>query len=244
MKTSTDRNGSVTFFAYDPKGHLTEERITVSDGGASPTYVTIHSYLPNGDRSSTTDSRGNTTRFSHDVYGNLSEVRDARGGVTTTSYNERSLPVEQSDALDRVTTFAYDTLGRLTAKTLPKAAGEAANPVETTVYEDSDQPGDPHRRRRTLDADHDRSPGPRDRDRRPRGRRQGLRVRPCRQQDPREQLERRGHPARRHRFPTTTRGVSSGARSRWAASPSTPTTRWATSRRRRSGPLTAPWSRG
>ncbi len=138
VKARTDRNGSVTSFIYDPKGHLTEERFTVSDGGASPTYATTHSYLPNGDRNSTTTPRGTTTRFSYDVYGNVSEVRDARGGVTTTSYSERSLPTEQEDALGRVTTFAYDTLDRPTTKTFPKAAGESANPVETTLYHDSD----------------------------------------------------------------------------------------------------------
>ena len=138
VKTRTDRNGSVISYAYDSKGHLTEERITVLDGQAHVTYITSHSYLPNGDRSSITDPRGNTTRLSYDVYGNLAEVRDARGGVTTTTFDERSQPIEQKDALDRVTTFAYDTLGRLTTKNLPRIGGEGSNPVETTLYQDSE----------------------------------------------------------------------------------------------------------
>ncbi|HEV3457046.1 MAG TPA: hypothetical protein VHG32_10835 [Thermoanaerobaculia bacterium] len=47
----------------------------------------------------------------------------------------RSLPLGCTDPLGNSTTFAYDTLGRLTTRTLPQVGAQPA--VETTAYDDA-----------------------------------------------------------------------------------------------------------
>ena len=133
-----DRDGNETFFVYDERGNLTEQRLTVTGvDGNSEDLITVNVYLPNGDLRSTTNPRGNTTFFEYDLYGNVSKVTDPLLGITETKWTMRGLPFEHTDAENRVTKITYDALGRQTRKTLPPVEGEAIGAaVERTVYND------------------------------------------------------------------------------------------------------------
>ena len=144
----TDRNGHTTYFDYDGKGNLLEERIEVGNvGDATLETLTLrHTYNDAGDRLSTEDRRGNMTFFRYDVYGNVSEVTDSMGGVTTAEWDVRSLPILRTDALGRETVLEYDTLGRLIRRVLPEVVGEGTV-AEQILYDDA------HLRRTEIDAE-------------------------------------------------------------------------------------------
>jgi RHS repeat-associated protein len=129
--STTDRNGHVTTFEYDPQGGLTRQAVTGTDSEGT------HTYFANGDRASTNDSRGHTVHFTYDAYGNPSSVTDPLGKTATTEWDVRGRPVIRFDRLGRVTATAYDTLDRPVQRTLPKAAGEPEPPVETLLYDDA-----------------------------------------------------------------------------------------------------------
>ena len=104
-----DRTGAVTTFTYDANGNRTEERIMADQAaGGTALLLTSHTYLPNGDRRSTTDPRGETTFFDYDIYGNRAQETDPLGGKTTIVWDIRSRPVASTDALGRTTEFTYE----------------------------------------------------------------------------------------------------------------------------------------
>ena len=144
----TDRNGHTTYFEYDERGNLIEERIEVGnvEDATLATLTLRHTYNDAGDRLSTEDRRGNMTFFRYDVYGNVSEVTDARGGVTKTQWDVRSLPIRRTDALGRETVLEYDTLGRLIRRFLPEVDGEGTVD-EQILYDDA------HLRRTEIDGE-------------------------------------------------------------------------------------------
>ena len=129
--SATDRDGRVTTFEYDAKGSPTRQAVTGTDTAVN------HTYFANGDRASTTDSRGNTTHFAYDAYGNPSAVTDPLGATATAEWDVRSRPVRKVDRQGRETLTAYDVLDRPVEKTLPRAAGEPSAPAETLLYDDA-----------------------------------------------------------------------------------------------------------
>lgn len=147
LATRTDRNGNTTTFIYDSHGNLLSQSLPVTDlDGVTSSVAVIHTYLPNGDRATSTDARAILTSFAYDTYGNLARTTDALGGVWTTTWDSRSRPKQRIDALGRVTLYGYDTLDRLVTKTLPRVDSEASAPVESTAYDD------PHLTVTTTDA--------------------------------------------------------------------------------------------
>jgi RHS repeat-associated protein len=125
VTSRTDRNGRRTDYDLDPQsGNVLFERLPIGRIG--------HEYLPNGDRSATTDANGHTTRFEYDAYGNQDAViapsgartetrHDARGRVdrivdgrrnrTTIEYDNQDNPFRQTNARGDVKRRTFDQLG-------------------------------------------------------------------------------------------------------------------------------------
>ncbi|MCG8460269.1 MAG: DUF6531 domain-containing protein, partial [Holophagales bacterium] len=134
-ETVTDRNGHVTTFAYDPRGNLLEQSITVALPDGSPQEIrTVHTYAANGDRLTTTAPRGHTTTSAHDPHGYLERVTDPLGLVTESEWSERGLLELRRDPRGHETRHAYDRLGRLVRRELPAVDGVID--TETVAYDD------------------------------------------------------------------------------------------------------------
>ena len=127
MATSTDRNGHTTTYTYteDLRGDLWKAEIIVTDAeDEEHDYKIEHSYLDNGDRSSTTDRNGHVTTFEYGVHGLPEVVTRPLVGDTLTEYDDRGRMVKRTDAEDRVTEYEYDDLDRQTLRRLADLPAE------------------------------------------------------------------------------------------------------------------------
>ena len=112
--STTDPQGKVTSFTYDPRGNLTE--LT----NAAPTQnKAFYNYDPNnGNVLTATDFKGNATSYGYDTQGNLTSV-DNPGPLGNTSYTYDSLSrvLTETDGKSQTTRYAYDALDRVTSIT-------------------------------------------------------------------------------------------------------------------------------
>ncbi|MCU7369949.1 RHS repeat protein [Paucibacter sp. O1-1] len=73
MTSKEDRNGNRFGFVLDGGGNVVRETLPIGS--------LTHTYSGVGDRISSTDANGNTTRFEYDSVGNLSATRNALGAA-------------------------------------------------------------------------------------------------------------------------------------------------------------------
>ena len=117
---------SVTQFAYDLKGQLTQITDPLS-------HVTTLTYTPAGLIATITDAQQNVTTYQYDTHGNRTAVIDAQQHQTSFAY----------DAMERLTTitypdlttvsFGYDSRGRRTTVT------DQNNKITPYTYDDADR---------------------------------------------------------------------------------------------------------
>jgi YD repeat-containing protein len=92
--------------------------------------TTVYAYYPDttadwtqGDLARVTNAAGHVTRFpKYNPHGQVLERRDPNGLVTTYTYDRRQRLTAQQVGTER-TTFTYDSMGNLTAVTLPDGSG-------------------------------------------------------------------------------------------------------------------------
>jgi YD repeat-containing protein len=93
-------------FEYDEVGRLLRER------GADGRVVAAHAYDLVGNRTSTTDALGHTTRYVHDALDRVVEVEDALGGRTRLSYDGNDRLTQVVDPRGLTTRYVVDGHGR------------------------------------------------------------------------------------------------------------------------------------
>ena len=103
-------------------------RTTSFDLGAQGLPVAVHqpdgttlarAYDAHGNLTSSTDGKGNTTRYAYDARGNLTRVTDPMGSVTSFAYDDGDRVVAVTDANGNTTRYAWDALDHPTKKTDP-----------------------------------------------------------------------------------------------------------------------------
>ncbi len=99
----------ITDYKPDSAGNIAEQIVDPS----GLRLVTRHTYDANGNRRSTTDPRGNTTRFGYDTRNRLQSVTHPDGTGRQILYDLRGNKVLESDENGQATGFVYDFLNRL-----------------------------------------------------------------------------------------------------------------------------------
>ena len=123
-------DGRVVRYGYDDAGRrvLTilpdgTRRTTTFDaagqqvGRAEGATGESREYDAAGRLTAATGPDGLTTRYSHDVVGNLTQVSDGLGGTATFQYDEANRLVAATDAVGRVARSGYDLSGNLVSRT-------------------------------------------------------------------------------------------------------------------------------
>ncbi|WP_169741313.1 RHS repeat-associated core domain-containing protein [Andreprevotia chitinilytica] len=118
MLSHTDRNSQTYAYSYDGKGNKTQEKNP--DGG-----VIQHTYLGNGDRSSTTDAMHGVTRYTYDSWGYVDTVTDPIGAVSKEGHDERGRTIVRQDGNGNSTTYAYDGQDNLVSQTDAKGGSKS-----------------------------------------------------------------------------------------------------------------------
>ncbi|WP_187284637.1 DUF6531 domain-containing protein [Streptomyces sp. uw30] len=140
LETVTDPRGKLTTFAYDTAGNRVSETFpdgsrqawgydaagnltSATDprgtaGGATPAeFTTSYGYDAAGRLLSTKDAKGNTTRNTYDVAGNLATVTDAAGKTTSFTYDAANRLTEVKDAAGHIARMSYDVMGNVASRT-------------------------------------------------------------------------------------------------------------------------------
>lgn len=104
--TASAQTFSQVTFEYDEVGRLLRER------GADGRVVAAHAYDLVGNRTSTTDALGHTTRYVHDALDRVVEVEDALGGRTRLSYDGNDRLTQVVDPRGLTTRYVVDGHGR------------------------------------------------------------------------------------------------------------------------------------
>jgi RHS repeat-associated protein len=137
-RSSTDPQGSDTFFGYDTAGNVT----TVKDSDTTSRNEAVLDYNADGTLASATDGEGHQTTFDYFASGNLKQINppspmgptsytyDALSRVATITWPNGESAIYSYDKLDRVTRidygeandphnyqFTYDADGNLTERT-------------------------------------------------------------------------------------------------------------------------------
>ncbi|MGA1813816.1 beta-1,3-glucanase family protein [Frondihabitans sp. 4ASC-45] len=115
LNASTDADGKVSKYTYDPNGNVAS--ITTPTGD-----VTAYTYDSSGRTKTVTDGAGKTTTYGYDDSGRQTSVTDPRGAITKTAYTPAGRVASTTDADGLITTFVYDTAGRLATTTAPGGA--------------------------------------------------------------------------------------------------------------------------
>lgn len=126
----------VTKYDLDGNGRVQNE--IADPNGLSLT--TTYSYDSNGNKLSSRDPNGNTTRFQYDGHNRLTKVVYADGSARTTDYYPNGLKQQetvQNFPANEQTLFEYDGLKRLTKQTSKVAGGDI---VTTFGYDDAVKP--------------------------------------------------------------------------------------------------------
>jgi RHS repeat-associated protein len=142
--TQTDRDGRTTRMVYDAADRLIETihpDATVPDGNDANNPRTRNAYDAAGRLTSSTDERGNATRYEYDEANRrtklIEAVVDGNGAVTETHYDAAGRRAAVVDALGRTTRFVYDDAGRLAETIHPDATphDDADNPRTRVEYD-------------------------------------------------------------------------------------------------------------
>ena len=124
----------VTQFVLDGNGRVAQQIVDPNGVNA----VTSNTYDKNGNKTSATDPRGNTTWFSYDARNRLITVTYADGTQKQTSYDAAGNKTEEIDENGFSTTFAYDALNRLVTQTR-KMNGSGPDLVTTFSYNNANR---------------------------------------------------------------------------------------------------------
>ncbi|MGV8972818.1 MAG: RHS repeat-associated core domain-containing protein [Rhodoglobus sp.] len=129
LEYTVDSDGVSTSNSYNGAGELTSVTKDRSTSDYVPDYytdATTYTYDEDGNRTTTTDPRGNvpgaapaafTTTVAYDADARPVTVTDPLGQVTSTTYDAVGNPLTVTDALGRTTTSTYDSGGRTTSVT-------------------------------------------------------------------------------------------------------------------------------
>jgi RHS repeat-associated protein len=119
LVAKVDRNGNHYGYTLDGSGNVTTEQL--------PIGTVRHSYASNGDRLSSTDPNGKTSRFEYDAMGNLVALTNPLGIRLETPRDARGRITAQIDGNGNTTTFAYDGQDNLTSQTDALGATRRSN---------------------------------------------------------------------------------------------------------------------
>ncbi len=146
VATTTDANGNVTRFAYDPldrrisvtdaMGRITRSTWTVLSQpfqlynlAVSANPLLEQAWTPDGLPASLKDANGNTTTFAYDRFDRLATTTYPLGSTEAFTYDANGNVLSRKTRAGDTITFAYDGLDRLTSKTPP------SGPVVTYGYD-------------------------------------------------------------------------------------------------------------
>lgn len=129
---TVDAEKRVTTFSYDPLGR----RIAVFNPAISTvTPLAQQSFTLNGQRATLTDANSNVTGFAYDGFDRLTTTTYPNSSTTALSYDAESNVTLRCTRAGKPIAPGYDTLNRLSTKTLPGSAATCAatpNGVVTT----------------------------------------------------------------------------------------------------------------
>jgi RHS repeat-associated protein len=123
---ATGISASVTQFAYDTKGELTQITDPLN-------HLTTLAYYPTGLIQTITDTQSNITSYEYDSRGNRTAVVDAQSNRTTFTYDSGNRLTKVTYPDTTFVTFAYDTRGRRTSVT------DQNGKVTSYAYDDADR---------------------------------------------------------------------------------------------------------
>jgi RHS repeat-associated protein len=155
LQTSTDANGNVTSYQYDPLGNVT--RVTNPDNSFS-TYV--RDYINN--RLTVTDEIGGAIEYTYLQSGELAQVRDVVNNRLLSTYiydpgmRLREETIHLSPTNTRRTVYRYDTQDRLLGERI-YGANSVILSDETYIYHDTHTNGQFQRVQKTV---HDNASAP------------------------------------------------------------------------------------
>ena len=115
--TVTDPLGNTTANTYDANGNLTSVASPSPDGTTAPS-VTGFAYDPKGELTQITDPLSRITTLAYTPAGLISSITDAQSNVTGYEYDLRGNRTAVIDTLGSRTEFAYDLGNRLTTITI------------------------------------------------------------------------------------------------------------------------------
>jgi RHS repeat-associated protein len=116
--TATDPFGNVTTNTYDAHGNLLSVATPAPSGGANGS-VTQFAYDTKGELTQITDPLNNVTKVGYNTVGLISSITDAQQNVTSYGYDAHGNRTSVVDAMQHTTTFGYDAGDRLTTITYP-----------------------------------------------------------------------------------------------------------------------------
>jgi len=118
----TDPLGHITTLAYTPAGLIS----TITD---AQSHVTTYGYDLRGNRTSVTDALNNQTTFTYDLGNRLTKITYPDTTFVTFAFDSRGRRTSGTDQNGKVTSYTYDDADRLTAVT------DAASHVTTYAYD-------------------------------------------------------------------------------------------------------------
>lgn len=141
--TTTDANSNTTTFAYDLLDRLVRttdvmnrvttygydalgRRITVNNAAISANPLAQQSFTLNGQRATLTDANSNVTSFAYDGFDRLATTTYPNSSTTSLAYDADSNVTLRCTRAGKPIAYTYDTLNRLSTKTLPGTAANCA----------------------------------------------------------------------------------------------------------------------
>jgi RHS repeat-associated protein len=118
---STDAEGRVSSFVYDPLNRLTQavdRNYSGSDPRCGTAGVTCYDYDNSDNLTRVTDARGSVTTFEYDSQDRLIQITDPLGHFETLSYDGNGNVLSSTDPKGQTIEFQYDAANRLISKTL------------------------------------------------------------------------------------------------------------------------------
>jgi YD repeat-containing protein len=115
-KRSTDPDGRITDYTFDPKWNTITSITQYLDNGDKVTRTM--EYDPNTGRMlKGTDELGNATRYTYTSRGEVKTITDPLGNVVTLNYSPEGDLVSLKDPLGNTTSLLHDLAGRITQAT-------------------------------------------------------------------------------------------------------------------------------
>src|SRR5262249_54622445 len=141
--TSTDADGHVTSFIYDPANRLKPRTEGV---GTTEAATTTYQYDRAGNQTEELDQRAAdlgqpfSLRRTYDALNRLETATDAEAHFKRYGYDDEGNRTSMTDELQQVTHYDYDELGKLTSVTQPPvelASGGTTSPVTSYGYDET-----------------------------------------------------------------------------------------------------------